>query len=527
MSTQRARIYARVSSQRQASDGTIGNQIGKSSPTMRWLAQQRELELTGIYTDDGKSASAGKLHLRGDFNKMLIEAARHDFDVLVVAGLDRITRTNDWGELGQIFGPLQKAGISIWGPNLPRPIDLRSTASWLELVMRLTVAYEDNAERMRKLKGGKERQAQLGGLPAGPPPYGLVWQLGYRCREEDPRPSPGWSIHPEKGPLAREIFERAAKGETGHSIGQDFEARDIPGPNGGRWKLGIIRILRSSAYRGEWAWKGIPIKVPALVDNETWYAAQAALGVSRMKGLAQPKHHYLVDKLGVCKKCNAPLYVLGSEGPYRYYVCLNRTARRAPGIEKCPMERIRADVMDAGVWSLILAFFAQPKKVILEKLHALREDASAEAAAWASDVEQLSGKLDHLAAVEETIMDSLIQGTASKAVYQERMAKLAQQRKRLQEQLEVARAAKDKLASANATTDGIARLVDELKVKVPKATPKQQRELVRFLVPKGGVLLDRNEDVTVRMYFDETGASEKTDFEGTLPERVVTLRVAR
>lgn len=523
-----ARIYARVSSDRQKQDNTISNQT-RNLPT--WCKSQN-YELTGTYADEGKSASAGKLHLRGDFAKMLEEASRKEFDVLVVADLDRITRSNDWAELGLIFGPLQKAGIKIAGPNLPA-ITLGSSMSFMQLVMRITVAYEDNQKRVERFGIGKVEAAQRGELPQGRVPYGLRWLKGYRWKAHMgplTLPSAGWSEDPEQAKVVREIYRRAVEGESAKSIGRTLERRDEKSPRGGRWDQLVTHILRSTYTRGEWESIGMPIKVPALVSDETWYAAQAALGVSKKRGLVQTKAVYLCEALGSCELCKGRIHIVGRQGnakgrpTYRYYICENHLARRRPGIAKCDMVNTRVEKMDADVWAEIVKFFAQPRERILAAILKRREHEQAKAQDFTVTAANLAEQLTTLASKEGTYADMFDRDMLSPEVYRQKCAELTVRRHKLTSQLAEAQASAGDAAKSGATTAHLAQLVDELRVKVPKATQEERRDLARLLIQPGGVRFEAAGGAVVTLMFDDRDVGENA-VSTDLPAKSVTLRV--
>lgn len=513
--TNRCRIYARVSSDRQRKDNTVANQVG--------LQVERDikrcgLELTGIYTDDGKSASTGKLHLRGDFLRAMVDAEKHEYDVLWVCDLDRITRSNDWGELGQIFGPLQKAGIKLAGPHLP-PMGLGDSMAMVQIAMRISIAYEDNQKRKERFMIGKREAALRGCHAQGTIPYGLTWRTGARDAS-------GWGKDEAKETLVRQMFARAAAGESGDSIAKRLEEAGIPGPRRGRWDQAVIRILRSPVYRGVHYLNDIIIPVPRMVDDETWYAAQAALGESKKKGIGKPLGLYLCHRLAVCSLCGATMYMKHGEGKkgatVRQYQCLNRSHRRLPGVTRCTLPVFNQETTDELIWACVADFLSQPAEVILTTLRGKREEQDQEAQAWASDADKLTSQLADLAKREKAILGMLMQGLIEEEAAKEQITTNAARRAHLQAQLKTAQ---DALEGTNSTVSAarqLEELVGQLKTVARKADSKQRRDLLRLLVVRGGITFDMF-GASVRLVF-EPGATEKVDL-GHVSAPAVTLRV--
>ena len=195
----RAAIYARVSSAGQKERHTIENQL-RVLPA--YVASQG-WDLVGQYVDDGRSAKTGQLEARTGFAELVRDATAGRFDVLVVVDVDRLTRTDDMAERAAILGPFQRAGIEIVTPTSGR-LDLRTFLGEFHVVMQALVAAEENRKRSERIKAGKLRAIAEGRKPAGPTPYGLVYE----------RSTGRWSIDADAAAIVREIYRRVAGGES-------------------------------------------------------------------------------------------------------------------------------------------------------------------------------------------------------------------------------------------------------------------------------------------------------------------------
>src|ERR1051326_8873387 len=82
--TKRAAIYARVSTDGQ----TTENQIG----ALREVAERRGWEIVEIYKDEGISGAKGR-DKRPGFERMLKDANRRKFDVVMTWAIDRMGRS--------------------------------------------------------------------------------------------------------------------------------------------------------------------------------------------------------------------------------------------------------------------------------------------------------------------------------------------------------------------------------------------------------------------------------------------------
>lgn len=504
----RAVIYARVSSDRQKADNTISNQL-RTLP--KWIAAQG-WKLVCIYQDEGKSASPGKLHLRGGFQQLLADCSKGDFDVVVVVDLDRITRTNDWWELGMIFGPFQKHGIAIAGPGLGRVFYLGEGMSDIELIMRIKFAYEDNETRRRKLRDGKEGTALRGGHVSGVCPYGLTYT------PNKARDGSGWGHDPEKKAIVEEIYRLALGGMSGHQIGKLLEARRTPGPqvnekkpNGGRWvDNAVIRILRSPVYRGLYHSKSMPIRVPAIIDEETWYAVQGLIKASKKRGIGKPHAHYLCYGIAVCT-CGGSMYMRHADGKSlpngkrqitRRYVCRDATHRALPGKARCKLPSFVQERIDALIWGEVAAYLARPAEDILAELAGYSKGKDEDGKAWAEDVKRYSAMLDDLDRRQKVIVKLAMSEDITEQNLADQLAENKSKRLTITKQLETAQAALSANASSVDRAKGIREHVVMLKQVAEKADAKQRMKVVQLLISRGGIVFDPH-GVTVFLDFTE------------------------
>src|SRR5499427_10814632 len=83
-STKRAALYVRVSTDAQ----TVENQIRE----LRQIAARRGWEVVEVYTDAGISGAKGRAQRPG-LDRMLRDAGRRNFDVVMAWAIDRVGRS--------------------------------------------------------------------------------------------------------------------------------------------------------------------------------------------------------------------------------------------------------------------------------------------------------------------------------------------------------------------------------------------------------------------------------------------------
>lgn len=521
----RAVIYARVSGLEQKKKQTIVSQLSELPIGIEGMGW----DLVCQYTDDGKSASTGKLEHRGGFAELRRDAALGKFDVVCFVHLDRVTRSDHWGEFGPIIGTFQTAGIVLWSP-MDGVLDPRDPMDSMRLYFRINQAATENTTRVERFQRGKRAAALRGQHVQGALPYALRYVAN---KERDGK---GWNIDEGKAVYVREMFKRAVAGESGDAIAKRLEEGHIPGPQvndknpkGGRWDQAVIRILHSPIYRGVHYWNDVIIPVPRIVDDETWYAAQAALGESKKKGIGKPVGLYLCHQLAVCSLCGATIYMHHGEGSkgslVRQYKCLNRSHRRRAGTPQCHLPVFDQKHTDELIWAVVSDFFEQPHEVIMTTLRGKREEQDQEAQAWSSDAEKLTAQLADLAKRNKVILDLLSGGFVEEDEAKEQVTVNAARRARLQAQLKTAQNALEGTNSTVSAARQLEELVGQLKQVARKADEKQRRDLLRLLVVRGGISFDKL-GATVRLVFEpgEKSTAPMVD-QGFGATHAVTLRI--
>ena len=149
----KAVIYARVSTEDQNTD----NQI----PALEALAKQRGWDIVGVYQEE---ASAWKAGHQKEFARMLKSASIHQFDILLVWALDRITRQGVQAIL-PIVDTLKGYGVMV--VSLQEPWTEQSGMQ-AELLYSITawVAKSESERRSERIKAALDKR-RAKGLPVG------------------------------------------------------------------------------------------------------------------------------------------------------------------------------------------------------------------------------------------------------------------------------------------------------------------------------------------------------------------------
>lgn len=239
----RVALYARFSSdlQRQTS---IGDQLRAA----RARAAAEGWQVTIERSDEAVSGST-PVAARPGGKALLADALASRFDVLIVEGLDRLSR--DMGEQDQVVKRLEFRGIRLIGTS-----DGYDTQAKGRKVMRVArglvneLYLDDLREKThRGLAGQFER-----GLSAGGRSY------GYRTEAVDG--GRRMVIDAVEAGHVRWVFERFASGWSHVAIAHDLNRRGVPSPRGGMWAVSAIHgsatrglgLLNNELYAGRVLW---------------------------------------------------------------------------------------------------------------------------------------------------------------------------------------------------------------------------------------------------------------------------------
>src|SRR3569833_2470564 len=165
----RAVSYARVSSLAQRERHTIASQIS-TLPAFVALRGWHLAKPADTYVDDGHTAKAGFLLQRAAFARLMADAARGEFDVVVVVDLDRLTRSEDLKERGEVLGAFQRAGVQLAISAPGQVLDLRSSVGDLMSGLGTFFAAKTNRKHRERITRGKKKTNHKDKKPTRPTP---------------------------------------------------------------------------------------------------------------------------------------------------------------------------------------------------------------------------------------------------------------------------------------------------------------------------------------------------------------------
>src|SRR4051795_10617264 len=391
-------IYARVSSEQQATSSTIDSQIAALEARLA----QDGLCLTpeGRFTDEGYS---GATLVRPALERLRDAVAAGNLDRLYVHSPDRLARRYAYQVL--LIDELHRAGVEIVFLN--RPIGTSAEDDLLLQVQGMVAEYE-RAQILERSRRGKRYAALAGSvnvLVAAP--------YGYRyIKKQDGGGVARYEIIEGQAQVVRQIF-----GWIGHdrlSIGEvcrRLQRQDCPTPQGKLvWdRTTVWRLLKNPAFRGEAAFgktrvgprpprprpvrggseqprrahkqidmpvtEWIRIPVPAIVDPTLFDAVQEQLCENLRRSRERARGaRYLLQGLLVCRSCGyaycgkvlSTRLAGGERREYTYYRCCGSDAHRFGGRQVCTNTQLRTDVLDAAVWQEVEHVLRDPARIAVE-----------------------------------------------------------------------------------------------------------------------------------------------------------------
>jgi site-specific DNA recombinase len=409
----RVAIYARVSSERQEKEHTIGSQL----EALRVYAAKNGMEVVEEFTDEGYS---GARLDRPALDRMRDLAERRGFEVLLTYCTDRLARKFVLQAL--ILDELERFGVKtifLEGGAADDPLS--------KLMHQITgaVAEFERAKITERYRRGKLYRARCGEIVSPDVPFGYV-----KIPRRDGVPAHA-EIQEAEAVVVRRIFDAyVSRDLTVRQIAKQFTLDRTPTPrNSGQWSWSAVdRILREEAYIGTYYYnrkqcvpiegvygkkrqrfkctlrpkeEWIPISVPPIIDLATFHAAA---GRARENEAFSPRNlqegGYLLRKLVRCGRCGSSCSALTSKQTYggkvhgsHYYGCL-RTTSGFLKQERCAQRRVRADVLDELVWEEVNSRLQDPALVLeaYQDHKAPRRDASMEDGSTEKD-ERLHGQI--------------------------------------------------------------------------------------------------------------------------------------
>jgi DNA invertase Pin-like site-specific DNA recombinase len=352
-----AAVYVRVSTSRQAErDLSLPDQIAQC----RAYCEQRGWEVAEIFSEPGASALDDD---RPVFQEMIFKATRiaRAYDYVIVHSLSRFSRDSLHSEL--YVRQLRKAGVELI--SITQDIGQDTSGEFIRRVLNVFDEHQsrENAKHVHRAMLENARQGFWNGSQ---PPFGYGIKIQERRGTKDKKVL---ALCDDEARIMRLIFDLAIGAEGRprgvKAIATYLNERGIT-RRGRRFSTGGVHdLLTSPTYCGRHQFnrtdsrnhrrrppsQWVEVKVPAIVDEQTFNAVQALLQSRSPKRVAPRVVNGPTLLAGVarCGHCGAALIQnTGKSGTYRYYCCSRKLKEGATACKglRMPMQRLDQIVID-------------------------------------------------------------------------------------------------------------------------------------------------------------------------------------
>lgn len=339
-------IYARYSSDNQK-ETSIEDQLRDCQR----FAEDNEIEIIGVYADRAKT---GRNDNRAEFQRMLMDSDRRNFDAVIVWKLDRFARNRYDSAINK--ARLKRNGVHVLSAmerisDTPEGVLLESLLEGIAEYYSMDLRDKTS----RGIMGRALKCKHTGGRPA----------LGYRVT-----PEKDYEIDEPAAQLVRLIFDMYGSGSSYSDILAELKKRGAKTTRGTDFGTNSLHdILCNERYIGVYVFgrthrsdngrnnhandeNALRIEggIPAIVTQEQWDMVQLRLKQNkRTGGKFKAKHEYLLTGKIFCGPCGGAMVGNGaSRGTY--YECSTRKRKRT-----CEKKANRQDVIEQLVLSRTLA----------------------------------------------------------------------------------------------------------------------------------------------------------------------------
>ena len=434
----KAFLYGRVSTVRQGDEGTS---LTTQEQRARALAAKRDFTVLPehVIFEQGSGADP----LRAGFLKLQNAVKMRLVDAVIVFSHDRLARDPlDLLNFARMCSEHEVELIFVHGPS--------GTQTDVDELIQFILGFFGKRERdeitERTVRGKLEKAQEEQRLPngCGRGIYGYDYNPVTKTR----------SINRLEANIVEKIFLQFTEGKSFHYIAKELNRKGIPSKSGRKWHpLTVRRIVMNESYIGtdyynrtrtrmlkgggkyvdlrpREKWVVITGFSPPIVSKQLFQVAQERMAMPRPAS-NRAQRRYLLTGFTRCGFCGTPVTGLSMQkGRYRYYRC-RATGDTAASPPTCKARHIRADELEATVWSHVCGTLESPEIAIAE-LQEFMETGDGE---LGREIARLRKEISKCRQAEANLLSLVNHEEFDPDLLRSQMAPISAMRKRHEEQL--------------------------------------------------------------------------------------------
>ncbi|MCH8136631.1 MAG: recombinase family protein [Proteobacteria bacterium] len=381
-------IYARVSSDRQKTEQTIGSQ---TAALQDWAKKQKYLvPPEWVFEDEGYS---GAILNRPGLERLRDLAVEGQLEAILIHSPDRLSRKYAYQVL--LIEEFTRHGVEVIFLRSPKA---ETPEDQLLLQFQGMIAEYERAQIAERTRRGKRHRARGGSVNVlSGAPY------GYRYHRKTEAMDAFYEILAAEADVVQSVFKLYTEQAMSiNAIARHLNDKGIATRHGAaQWcRSTVWGMLRNPAYEGKACFgkterasrqritrplrqRGgfsprnsctrekarqdwIEIPVPALVSEATFAMAHELLQKNKKYARRRTLEATLLQSMLVCNKCGyaySRTYTRTSKRKIYYYRCLGSDNYRFKEGRKCASRPIRQDYLDALVWTEVMRLLEDEKLI--------------------------------------------------------------------------------------------------------------------------------------------------------------------
>lgn len=405
-------IYARYSEGPRQTDQSIEGQVADC----RAYAAEKGIDVVGVYAD--RHVSGKSLEGRDAFQRMMRDADRKRFDVVIVWKIDRFGRSREDIAVNKIR--LRRAGVSLMYARESIPEGPEGIL--LESLMEGLAEYYSADLRQKVIRGLRET-AKKGKVPTGSIP------IGYKLVEGR------LELDEEKAEAVRVAFRMHIAGATYKEISAAMRPYGVQNAS----RNFIYHLLRCEKYTGHYPYQGVEIPIPVIIPEETFMEAKKHFKTTRNGSAQKAEAPYILSGKAHCAICGKLL--VGSSGRshtgkvHHYYRCMTKGCRtksiKKDQLEELVLKSTMEDVLNDDMIELLVARIMDiqekeedPTKQLKKRLAENRRQQGNLAASLAEKrLRAVEARLEALEQEEDELAEEIRQAAAQSVMVPEEMVR--------------------------------------------------------------------------------------------------------